>query len=239
MYNKLEDSYEKNRLYEKELQKSSYLVEYYRKIDKINSENRRYIHNIENYLKTIASLAAEDYNDEIVKLVESLEKHTLEISKGIYCKNKVLSAIIGEKKGEASKKGIHFSVQIEPTVNITFIEEIDLIGVIGNLLDNALEAAEKCQAEKQAVLRIFTSNNHKFIVCCVDNSCSEAPVCEKGKYITTKKDKKRHGLGMEYIKSIVEKYEGFLNISYEDGRCCTTVMIPNKVQEAVSRECIR
>lgn len=225
---KLQEYYEKIRTYETEMQKSSYSAFYYQKMEDINSENQQYIHNIEHYLKTIAGLAADDNNREIVKIIEDLELHALHIANKIYCGNKILNAIINEKMGMAKENNIDFQVHVA-TINLTFIDDVDLIGLLGNLLDNALEASRRCQAERTMVLNVYTPSNNRFLVFCVENSCFEPPSIKGGKYITIKKNKERHGIGMEYIKSIIKKYDGFMHTKYHANKYCITVTLPNKV----------
>ena len=138
--------------------------------------------------------------------------------------------MVSEKKGEAENKNIEFKINIEPTADMTFLDDIDKIGILGNLLDNAMEAAGKCRDNKKVALDIYTSNNNHFIVLNIQNTSETAPVKKGTKFISTKKDQENHGIGLEYVKGVVAKYQGFLNIKYEDGIYYARVIIP-KIQE--------
>lgn len=226
---KFEEYYEQIRMYESELQRTTNSAVYYKKLETVNLENQTYIHNIAHYLKAIAGLAKRyDYAD-IIKIVENLEENVLAISEEIYCGNNIINAIVCEKKGITSEKGIAFKVMIERTINLAFINEIDLIGMLGNLLDNAIEAAEKCSAEKVVTLNAYTSENNRFIIFQVNNSCKKPPCRKNGKYMTTKRDKTKHGFGISYIESIVKNYDGFMNIKYEDNLYSTSLVLTNRV----------
>ena len=137
---------------------------------------------------------------------------------------------IGEKGTYVVKwdknKNIEFRVNIEPTADLTFLDDIDKIGILGNLLDNAMEAAGKCRDNKSVALDIYTSNNNHFIVLNIQNTSETAPLKKGTRFLSTKKNQENHGIGLEYVKNVVAKYQGFLNIKYEDGVYYVRVIIP-------------
>lgn len=227
---KIEEYTEKIRMQEREMQKAIYSTDYYRKLEKVNNQNRKYIHNIEHYMKAIAGLVNENNNREVINIIEEMEKQALYVTKEIFCTDKIINGVVSEKNGEAKHKNIEFRVNIEPTVDLTFFDDIDKIGILGNLLDNAMEAAGKCRDNKSVALDIYTSDNGHFIVLNIQNTSEAAPVKNGTKFLSTKKDRENHGIGLEYVKGVVAKYQGFLNIKYEEGVYYTRVIIP-KIQE--------
>ena len=60
-----------------------------------------------------------------------------------FCTDKIVNGVVSEKNGEAKNKNIEFRVNIEPTADLTFLDDIDKIGILGNLLDNEMEADGK------------------------------------------------------------------------------------------------
>lgn len=102
-------------------------------------------------------------------------------------------------------KGIAFETDIV-TDNLSFINSYDISSLFNNILDNAVESAEKSKG-KFITMNISTSLNsyHKIIV---TNSCDSEPETESGKLITTKSDKLLHGLGTKSINKIVKNYGG-------------------------------
>ena len=159
-------------------------------------------------------------------IIEEMEKQALYVTKEIFCTDKIVNGVVSEKNGEAKNKNIEFRVNIEPTADLTFLDDIDKIGILGNLLDNAMEAAGKCRDNKSVALDIYTSNNNHFIVLNIQNTSETAPLKKGTRFLSTKKNQENHGIGLEYVKNIVAKYQGFLNIKYEDGVYYVRVIIP-------------
>lgn len=223
---KIEEYTGRIRMQEREMQKAIYSTDYYRKLEKVNDENRKYIHNIEHYMKAIAGLVNENNNREVINIIEEMEKQALYVTKEIFCTDKIVNGVVSEKNGEAKNKNIEFRVNIEPTADLTFLDDIDKIGILGNLLDNAMEAAGKCRDNKSVALDIYTSNNNHFIVLNIQNTSETAPLKKGTRFLSTKKNQENHGIGLEYVKNVVAKYQGFLNIKYEDGVYYVRVIIP-------------
>lgn len=70
------------------------------------------------------------------------------------------------------------------------MDDIDKIGILGNLLDNAMEAAGKCRDNKSVALDIYTSNNNHFIVLNIQNTSETAPLKKGTRFLSTKKSGK-------------------------------------------------
>ena len=90
-----------------------------------------------------------------------------------------------------------------------------MISIVGNTIDNALEASLK--TEKPTVnLNIFNDENNNFLVINCENNFDGKIVTKNGKIITSKNDKDGHGLGISNIKNSVDKYGGFVDIDVKD-----------------------
>ena len=128
-------------------------------------------------------------------------------------KNKLLDVILSKYTDICRDKNIIFCTDIM-TDNLSFINSYDISSLFNNILDNAVEAAEKSTA-KYIRLEITNSLNsyHKIIV---TNSCDIEPKSEKGKLITTKDSKEIHGFGTKSINNTVNKYDGEMNWEYND-----------------------
>ncbi len=84
----------------------------------------------------------------------------------------------------------------------------------------------KCRDNKSVALDIYTSNNNHFIVLNIQNTSETAPLKKGNKVSFDQKNQENHGIGLEYVKNVVAKYQGFLNIKYEDGVYYVRVIIP-------------
>jgi len=102
--------------------------------------------------------------------------------------------------------------------------------MFGNLLDNALEAAEKCDLENRKVdVRLFMGNNY-FLVLHIENSYAVSAKRADSRLLSTKADPKRHGLGVGIVMNIAEKYGGTLNLEERTDIFITTLTISTCVE---------
>lgn len=85
--------------------------------------------------------------------------------------------------------------------------------VLGNLLDNAIEACQKCGEERYIHLQI--RNVKKIFILRLKNSSIKEPKCRGGRFLTDKKDTNAHGMGVEQVKRIVSKYGGDIEFRYD------------------------
>ena len=124
-----------------------------------------------------------------------------------------LDFMINYKKQTMDEMGITFRLHLD-VYEYPFAEtEFGII--LGNLLDNAIEACEKCvQGEKEIYLRIW--NVKRMFMLDMINSSSKRPVLKGNKFVTDKADKNLHGIGVEQVRRIVENYGGDISFQYDE-----------------------
>lgn len=94
-----------------------------------------------------------------------------------------------------------------------YIDDADLCILLGNILDNAVVAASKSE-ERELIISIIYKK-HKLHIG-VKNSHSEKIIKNtKNLFVSTKKNKMGHGIGLTLVKRVLEKYDGFENIEYD------------------------
>ena len=81
----------------------------------------------------------------------------------------------------------------------------DLCAVLGNLLDNALEAAGQAEDDSRRSIWLTIRRINHMLVIKVQNTCEKQPVRENGEWMTTKEDKSLHGWGLKSAAAAVEK----------------------------------
>lgn len=103
--------------------------------------------------------------------------------------------------------------------------EYDIFYVLGNLLDNAIEAIEKCDADNRYI-NIKMKNRNSMFQLYIENSYRVEPQKKGKRFLSTKENEKNeHGWGIENVKEIVERYKGMLDISYENQRFCVDLVL--------------
>lgn len=121
-------------------------------------------------------------------------------------------------KAKRSLRQVKAEVKIPEELSDTF----DVNTVLGNLLENAIEAAS--QTEEQS-LEISVRYDRGFLQINMKNSCPDNLQKQDNGYATTKKDKKHHGLGLKNVKRIVDKYHGELELREQESTFFTNVVL--------------
>lgn len=184
---------------------------YLEQLEKKEENHSEFIHNINHYFIAIKELARIEHCDQIVNLVQELNGEMLLNERIIYTDYRVLNAILAEKSSEAAEKQIQFDVYVEPMLKLKGIADSDLVAMIGNLIDNALEAAGKCEGEKRKVsVKIFMEREGKVCVMKLVNYFVTPPVRKKTGFMSTKKDRELHGIGIKSVEKTAQKYGGHL-----------------------------
>ena len=91
----------------------------------------------------------------------------------------------------------------------------DLCIVLGNLLDNAMEATEKLENEKDIFVSLLYQKE-KLLIKIRNPYTGDLKKDRAGNYISEKKDRENHGIGLKSVRKVVEKYEGVMEIHTED-----------------------
>jgi len=144
------------------------------------------------------------------QLIEKAPFDSLMISK---TENSVVDALVNYKYTIAKRFGIEFIVKLEIPMSLPF-DNADMCIILGNALDNALEANIRADIEKRYVklnMRMDMNNLAVIIENSFDGHISKNKI---GKILTVKSNKIDHGLGLDSIQKAVNKYHGFMKTSY-------------------------
>ena len=193
-----------------------------REIHEIYKKNRESIHEQCRILEYLYYCIREKRYREaeafLCKNLDELKEGRAEVWTGL----PFLDFIINYKKQAMDKENITF--QLELDVYEYPFEETELGVLLGNLLDNAIEACEKCgPGEKKIYLRIW--NVKYMFMLKLRNSSSGLPVMTGQRFITDKADKNLHGMGVEQVKRIVGKYGGDISFQYGEEYFETKIMV--------------
>lgn len=182
---------------------------------------RRSVHDYKNNIISLRQLV-EDENIKEIKEYLNRESELLN-KKMFYIKtgSDVVDTIVNTKQSLAEEKGITFVVNVSITEKCC-LSEIDIASILGNLIDNAIEASEE---EQEPYIDLTIRQEKTFIVIKIINKYSGnfSKTLE-----TTKKKQEFHGIGIGSVKSIVKKYEGVFSIDKKATEVVAKVLIPIK-----------
>ena len=182
---------------------------FYQLLEQKNEEQRVLTHDIKHHLFAISAMNdTTEIKNYISGINPDLEKYQY-IGR---TNNKMLDLILNKYSMLAKNEGIEFKADIR-TSNLLFIDDNDLVSLLGNLLDNAFEAARTSTQKK---VLMITNNEKSFVLLSVINSCSSVPVIDNDKLVSTKTDKRFHGYGTKSIEKTAEKYNGVCQWNFNE-----------------------
>lgn len=138
--------------------------------------------------------------------------------------NDVVNAIFNAKYYEAIKNDVLVVLKINDLSDIK-ISDNDIVTILSNLLDNAIEAAKQCDIGKR-IVKIKMLYEDAVLSIAVSNSYKAEPVPTEDGYIrTTKKDREEHGWGMRNVVATLEKYNAEYIIDYKNGEFVFSIIM--------------
>ena len=199
----------------------------YGQIEAVNREHAGFLHDIRHHLRTIGGMAAENRGEEIVEIVSQLQDTIAEAAVERFCPDVLLNTIINEKKREAQQCGLEFKLTMEPDFGLDHVEKADVIIMISNLFENAIEAASKCE-NGYVKSFFFSRNDGHFSVIKIINNYSGEILVQDELLISSKGDKALHGYGVANVMETVKKYGGNFRYSFADGIFTAVVVLPKE-----------
>lgn len=195
------------------LQRESDSAQYYEMLLSQHENQSILIHDIKKHLQSISTLNDKMEHDKIKKYIHGLMQSSdlREVSR--QCDHEMLNAILARYGHQCLNRHIAFHTDIRSGI-IDFIADTDITSLFCNLLDNAIEAAGGIP---DSFIEISVCKREKtpFIVITVINSSRKNPFDEQnGKLATTKLNKHKHGFGIKSIRKTVAKYQGDMQMYY-------------------------
>ncbi|MBQ6885966.1 MAG: sensor histidine kinase [Lachnospiraceae bacterium] len=168
---------------------------------------RGHINNITQYVKKQNNADAEELNGYIRNMEETVSR----LDFGYQTGNPITDIIIHQKKQEADRAGVKFSVDFSYPKELQ-IDVYDIGVVLNNVLENAIEAATLLERDKYVSLHSYVKGNLFFIE--VENSFARDIKINKesGLPESNKNNKKFHGMGLTNIQRCARKYKGDIDI---------------------------
>ncbi len=201
--------------------------EMYRSLAKSYESQKRRAHEFNNQILCIESLIDEKEYNELEKYIKNVSGQIRKEGRLINVNHTIINAILNTKYKEALEKDIVFVLKANDLHNVK-IQNDDLIIILSNLLNNAIEACEKCESDKR-VIKVKIKNEEEEFVISVRNSYVQ-PIVKDSYGIKTSKTEKpeEHGIGIKNIIRTIRKYNGIHTIKHNNKEFFFSILFPNK-----------
>ncbi len=204
-------------------------------LQKQNDEMREvYVRDRERIHKMSHDMVYLDYcveHNDLAGIKKFISQYREELQQGkrqVWTGLPFLDFFLNYKKQTIDRKQI--TLRLDLDVYSYPFQDAELGVVLGNLLDNAIEACEKCEVGKREIYLGIWNINKMFVVN-MKNSSSKEPVLKEQRFLTDKEDKNAHGLGVEQVKRIINRYEGEIDFYYDSGQFEVSLLAPNISKE--------
>lgn len=175
-------------------------------------------HDIKNQ---IAMLGNHVPQEELLELKRAIRIYDTAFKTG----NEALDVLMVEKLMVCESKNIRFECMADGK-HLAFMKQSDIYSLFGNVIDNAIEAADKIEDEQKRCISI-KARMEKGMLMIHSENFYEGELCFRGGLPqTTKRDKRYHGFGMKSIRMITEKYDGYFTVKAENGIFTINILIP-------------
>ena len=196
--------------------------------NRINDSNamldtcRKMKHDMKQHLTVIGGYLEDGKEDECKAYVAKLNSSAEQIGSLIQSGNTVIDYLINAKLNTLEDTQVIVSGNIG---DLSDISDVDLSCIIGNILDNAVEAVRPLK-EKRIELKFAMQNSNRIIIC--RNTINES-VLKKNRFLSTTKDNAdEHGFGHKIVASVVESYDGMISYFEENGMFGVQIILPIK-----------
>lgn len=190
-----------------------------------NESLRSWKHDFQNNLQTLAQLTHNENANKSEAYIQDLLGELQFINYGVYTYNAAIDSILSIKFWEIENKPIQFSHEIYFSAELkTPLSDVKLASILGNILDNAIDACNKINEDTFIKFSMKTYHS-QLIIEVVNSSNGTYKYNSKGDFITTKTEK-NHGHGLKRVRALVREASGICNIKPEKDCFYLTILLP-------------
>lgn len=206
-----------------EKEKNALLMRDYQLLKNTYAANARLFHDFHNHIEALHRYLEKDRTEEAVRYLESLRSPIEAVAQPVWVGDEAVDYLINSKITLAASREIQVNCNIEYPQH-TNIRSVDLVTILGNLLDNALEAVEGTEGNLRFINLTIRRINEMLIIK-LENGCKAVPAITEGELKTTKKDTDLHGWGLKSVRTAAERYDGTIETEYGNHTFCAVVTL--------------
>jgi signal transduction histidine kinase len=184
------------------------------------ADTKKAQHDLRHHMSVIKSYAASNENEKLDEYLAEYIESIPDDAEFAYCDNFAVNSILRYHIGMARREGILIDTRLELPKN-TGINDTDLCVIIGNCLENAIEACRKVSGEK--FIKIHSKLSGKLLAITIDNSFDG--ILKKADDVLLSTKHEGEGIGTSSVKAIAKKYHGSAQFEVKDNVFQASVML--------------
>lgn len=181
----------------------------------------RWKHDARNHISMILGLLEAGTKEEVISYINEITSNITKLDKNMYSNNIAINSILMSKMKMAEEKNIKVNLNLKIDSEIK-ISNVDICIIMGNLLDNSIEACNVIEGDKFIDLKIASEMNR--LVVKISNNTNGYVNEVNGRFLTTKHSN-MNGIGLIQIDKVVKKYNGYINRKHENNIFTTYLMV--------------
>lgn len=197
-------------------QNTVFLTEQIERLVRAEEDARRLRHDIRHHMTNIYECAKSNDCETLLSYLEEFDKDLSETAVRNFCMNRTVNNILSAYAGKAEKAGIEYVCEAKADADLP-IKDNDIVAILANLLENAINGCKESGAEKPRIEIFIREQKGKLIIVC-NNCCSE-------KLVISDSLPKKRGIGISSIISACEKYGGKIDYNVKNGVCSVCAVL--------------
>jgi len=216
----MEDNYQLKVKLELLEQQATMQYKYYLHQEKKHQESLSILHDVDKHISVMEGLYHGDDKEGTINYIKEINTILKPLLPQQLTNNGILNILLNDKMQNTEK--LHIDLQYEiGNVDLSFMNPMDITTIFGNLLDNAIEACTQVNGSPWIKLKI--SPYYEMIAIKVENTSNNIDRWNEGRPVSQKGA--NHGIGLSNVERAVERYDGSMNLSSENGIFQCNVLI--------------
>ena len=198
---------------------------YYEQMETHQREIQAIRHDIQNHMLYIMSMIEKGESGAALEYAEKLHTRIVSARHHRFCRNSVADILLNAKYAESRANGIILSAHVDLPASLP-MDTLDLCILLGNLLDNAIEACKRIEdADALRTISVRSGIKGTNLLLSISNSYNGVLRQNGGRYESLKKNRRVSGLGLFNVRDVVERHHGTMDIQHDENRFSISILL--------------
>jgi len=219
----IDEESQKNMIADKLLHMQS---SYYQKVEDSQREITSLRHDLKKHLHSLVVFLKSGQYEEALDYIEQIYQSANGMKVPLTGGNSMINILVNNAQQLAAASDVPLTANIMVPPELP-IQNVDLCIILGNLLDNALEACIRMKKQSKHFIHTEIRCQKAFLIISISNSYNGQFRMDGNRYESVKLGEKYCGIGLSNVSTVVRKYKGDMKISHNENVFTVTVMLPS------------